>query len=47
MRNAHKNGFFYVFDRLTGEFISGDKYAKRVTWAHRLDSMQGSVLKLR
>ncbi len=36
--HAPKNGFFYVLDRLTGEFISGEKYAKRVTWAHGLDS---------
>lgn len=36
--HAPKNGFFYVLDRLTGEFISGEKYAKRVTWAFGLDS---------
>jgi quinohemoprotein ethanol dehydrogenase len=36
--HAPKNGFFYVLDRITGEFITGDKYAKRVTWAHGLDS---------
>ena len=35
--HAPKNGFFYVLDRLTGEFISGEKYAKRVTWATGLD----------
>jgi quinohemoprotein ethanol dehydrogenase len=35
--HAPKNGFFYVFDRITGEFISGDKYLKRVTWATGLD----------
>jgi quinohemoprotein ethanol dehydrogenase len=38
LMHAPKNGFFYVLDRLTGEFISGGKYAKRVTWAHGLDS---------
>ena len=26
--HAPKNGFFYVLDRITGEFISGDKYVK-------------------
>jgi quinohemoprotein ethanol dehydrogenase len=36
--HAPKNGFFYVIDRITGEFISGAKYAKRVTWATGLDS---------
>jgi quinohemoprotein ethanol dehydrogenase len=35
--HAPKNGFFYVLDRTNGEFISGEKYAKRVTWAHGLD----------
>jgi quinohemoprotein ethanol dehydrogenase len=37
LMHAPKNGFFYVLDRITGEFISGDKYAKRVTWATGLD----------
>jgi quinohemoprotein ethanol dehydrogenase len=34
---APKNGFFYVLDRLTGEFISGEKFVKRMTWATGLD----------
>ncbi len=38
LMHAPKNGFFYMLDRITGEFISGDKYAKRVTWAKGLDS---------
>ncbi len=33
---APKNGFFYVLDRETGEFISGEAYAT-VTWATGLD----------
>ena len=37
LMHAPKNGFFYVLDRITGEFISGAKYAKRVTWATGLD----------
>jgi glucose dehydrogenase len=36
--HAPKNGFFYVLDRVTGEFISGAKYARRVTWASGLDA---------
>jgi quinohemoprotein ethanol dehydrogenase len=36
--HAPKNGFFYVIDRISGEFISGEKYAKRVTWATGLDA---------
>jgi quinohemoprotein ethanol dehydrogenase len=35
---APKNGFFYVLDRITGEFISGKNFPKRVTWADGLDS---------
>jgi len=34
---APKNGFFYVLDRLTGEFISGKPYTE-VTWAKELDA---------
>jgi PQQ-dependent dehydrogenase (methanol/ethanol family) len=33
---APKNGFFYVLDRLTGELLSADAYAK-VTWASHVD----------
>jgi quinohemoprotein ethanol dehydrogenase len=35
--HAPKNGFFYVLDRISGEFISGGQYARRVTWATGLD----------
>ncbi len=38
LMHAPKNGFFYVIDRTNGEFISGSKYAKRVTWAKGLDA---------
>jgi quinohemoprotein ethanol dehydrogenase len=34
---APKNGFFYVLDRISGEFIHGDKFVKRLTWAKGLD----------
>ena len=37
---ASKNGFFYVLDRITGAFISGQPYA-RVTWAKGLDPATG------
>lgn len=33
---APKNGFFYVLDRLSGQFISGEAYVP-VTWAEGLD----------
>ncbi len=37
---APKNGFFYVLDRATGEFISGTEYSKQ-TWAESLDPKTG------
>jgi alcohol dehydrogenase (cytochrome c) len=33
---ANRNGFFYVLDRVTGEFLRGQSYAKQ-TWADGLD----------
>lgn len=33
---ANRNGFFYVLDRATGEFLSGKPFVK-VTWAKGLD----------
>jgi len=37
---APKNGFFYVLDRLTGELLAADPYA-RVTWASGVDLASG------
>ena len=37
---APKNGFFYVLDRLTGELLSAEPYAK-VTWAKGVDRKTG------
>lgn len=37
---APKNGFFYVIDRVTGEFISGENYVD-VNWAQGLDPVTG------
>jgi len=37
---APKNGFFYVLDRITGEFISGQPFAN-VTWATGIDQETG------
>jgi alcohol dehydrogenase (cytochrome c) len=35
--NANRNAFYYVLDRVTGEFIAGRPYAKQ-TWARGLDA---------
>jgi quinohemoprotein ethanol dehydrogenase len=37
---APKNGFFYVIDRMTGQLISAEPYAK-VSWASRIDLKTG------
>jgi quinohemoprotein ethanol dehydrogenase len=37
---APKNGFFYVLDRITGELLSAQPYAK-VTWAKGVDMKTG------
>lgn len=39
--HAPKNGFFYVMDRLTGELISAQPYAQKVTWATSIDLKTG------
>src|SRR5262249_11830885 len=38
--HAPKSGFFYVLDRVTGEFISGDPITK-VSWATGIDPKTG------
>lgn len=40
LMQAPKNGFFYVLDAATGEFISAEKIA-RVTWAEKIDQQTG------
>jgi quinohemoprotein ethanol dehydrogenase len=37
---ANKNGFYYVIDRVTGQFISGQPFAQ-VTWARGLNEETG------
>ena len=37
---APKNGFFYVIDRLTGKFISGEPFTL-TNWATKLDPVTG------
>lgn len=35
---ANRNGFFYVLDRISGEYLSGWQFARQVTWASGLDA---------
>ena len=39
---ANKNGYFYVWDRLTGEFLSGNNFVP-VNWASGLDAKTGKA----
>ncbi len=38
---ASKNGFFYVLDRATGEFISAGPFVKGISWATGIDPKTG------
>jgi quinohemoprotein ethanol dehydrogenase len=38
---ANKNGFFYILDRETGEFLSGTPFVSGITWATGLDDKTG------
>jgi PQQ-dependent dehydrogenase (methanol/ethanol family) len=40
LMQAPKNGFFYVIDRVTGDFISAEPYVP-VSWASRIDPASG------
>jgi alcohol dehydrogenase (cytochrome c) len=40
---ANRNGFYYVLDRRTGEFLKGTAYAKQ-TWAQGLDAKGRPIL---
>ncbi|MEX2582132.1 MAG: PQQ-dependent dehydrogenase, methanol/ethanol family [Gemmatimonadota bacterium] len=42
---APKNGFFYVIDRATGEFISAEPYTE-VTWATGVDPQTGRPIEV-
>lgn len=35
---ANRNGFFYVLDRLTGEFLLGQPFIRNLSWATGLDA---------
>ena len=40
LMTAPKDGFFYIIDRVTGQLLSADPFAK-VTWAQRIDMATG------
>ena len=44
LMQANRNGFFYVLDRTTGEFLLGTPFVKKLTWATGLDAKGRPVL---
>lgn len=43
---ANKNGFFYVLDRQTGEFLSAAQFVSGITWASGVDPKTGRPIEL-
>jgi quinohemoprotein ethanol dehydrogenase len=43
---ANKNGFFYVLDRKTGEFLSAAPFVSGITWARGIDPKTGRPIEL-
>jgi PQQ-dependent dehydrogenase (methanol/ethanol family) len=43
---ANKNGFFYVLDRQTGEFLSVAPFVSGITWASGIDAKTGRPIEL-
>ena len=41
LMHAAKNGYFYVFERGSGRFISATPYVAGINWARRIDPMTG------
>jgi alcohol dehydrogenase (cytochrome c) len=41
---ANRNGFFYVLDRITGEFLLGTPFVKRLNWASEIGADGRPVL---
>ncbi len=41
LMQAPKVGFFYIWDRETGELLSANQYADKVTWAEKIDLKTG------
>jgi PQQ-dependent dehydrogenase (methanol/ethanol family) len=43
---ANKNGFFFVLDRATGEFLAGGPFVTGITWATGLDPKTGRPIEV-
>lgn len=42
---ANRNGFFYVLDRVTGQFLLGKPFVQKMTWAEGIDANGVPILK--
>jgi alcohol dehydrogenase (cytochrome c) len=42
--HANRNGFFYVLDRVTGEFLRATPYVEKLTWAKGVDAKGRPIL---
>ncbi|MBM3814139.1 MAG: PQQ-dependent dehydrogenase, methanol/ethanol family [Acidimicrobiia bacterium] len=42
--HANRNGFFYVLDRVTGEFLRATPYLDKLTWASGVDAKGRPIL---
>jgi len=41
LANFHKNGFFYVHDRVSGKLLNATPFVKNITWASKIDLQTG------
>lgn len=44
LAHANRNGYFYVLDRVTGEFLRGKPFVEKLTWSSGLDDGGRPVL---
>jgi alcohol dehydrogenase (cytochrome c) len=42
--HADRNGFYYVLDRVTGEFLMAEPFVKKITWASGIDAKGRPIL---
>lgn len=44
LMKADRNGYFYVLDRVTGEFLLGKPFVKKLTWSSGIDAKGVPIL---
>ena len=38
LMHANRNGFYYILDRVTGEFLRATPYVDKLTWTKGIDA---------